>query len=297
MIVLVGPTGVGKTKLSIDLAKHYSTDIISGDSVQVYQGLDIGSAKITKSEMDGVKHHMIDVLKPTEAFSVAVFQKMVRALINEQIASSKIPFIVGGTGLYIKGVLYDYNFTDSLRDEELLKQYNNYSNIELHKVLSERDFEQSLKIHPNNRKRVLQAISRANTNQMSDNNNKDQKMYDFLIIGLTMNRELLYERINKRVDLMIKNGLVEEVKGLYDKGINNYSVSAIGYKELYEYFNNEISYEGAIAKIKKNTRNFAKRQLTFFNNQFNINWIDVEGKTEVEIFNEATNLINEYLGE
>jgi len=295
MIVLVGPTGVGKTKLSIEIAKHYNTEIISGDSVQVYQGLDIGSAKITKKEMSGVKHHMIDVLKPTESFSVAVFQKMVRALINEQIANLKLPFIVGGTGLYIKGVLYDYNFSDSLRDEEILKPYLEYSNNDLHEVLKERDFEQSLKIHPNNRKRVLQAISRSFTNQMSTNTNKDQKVYDFLIIGLRMNRDLLYERINKRVDLMLENGLVEEVKGLFDQGINSYSVSAIGYKELYEYFNNEISYEGAVAKIKKNTRNFAKRQLTFFNNQFNINWIDVEDKTELDIFKEAKNLIDDYL--
>jgi len=295
MIVLVGPTGVGKTKLSIEIAKHYNTEIISGDSVQVYQGLDIGSAKITKKEMSGVKHHMIDVLKPTESFSVAVFQKMVRALINEQIANLKLPFIVGGTGLYIKGVLYDYNFSDSLRDEEILKPYLEYSNNDLHEVLKERDFEQSLKIHPNNRKRVLQAISRSFTNQMSTNTNKDQKVYDFLIIGLRMDRDLLYERINKRVDLMLENGLVDEVKGLFDQGINSYSVSAIGYKELYEYFNNEISYEGAVAKIKKNTRNFAKRQLTFFNNQFNINWIDVEDKTELDIFKEAKNLIDDYL--
>lgn len=274
--VIVGPTGIGKTKLSIALAKHFNTEIISGDSVQVYKELNIGSAKVTEKETEGIKHHLIDILEPTEDFSVALFQKLVRGKIKEFENQGLDPLIVGGTGLYIKSVLYNYNFEDTKRDHSLEEKYQNLSNEELHKILEEKDYSSSIKIHQNNRKRVLQAISRSDSNKVSDNTQKDQKVYDFKIIGLTLERELLYERINKRVDKMIKKGLIKEVKKLYDKGIKGNSVSAIGYKELYAYFDKKTSLDEAIEKIKQKSRNLAKKQFTFFNNQFDIDWIEVD---------------------
>ena len=276
IIVIIGPTGIGKTKLSLALANHYNTEIISGDSVQVYKGLNIGSAKIKESEMNGIKHHLIDILEPTEDFSVALFQRIVREKIKDFEGRGINPLIVGGTGLYIKSVLYDYNFSNSSRDKSLDELYKDLSNEELHNILKEKDYESSLNIHMNNRKRVLQAISRSKDNKVSDNKNKDIALYDFKIIGLTLNREELYEIINNRVDLMIKEGLIKEVKDLYDKGIKSNSVSAIGYKELYTHFDGEYTLEEAIDKIKQHSRNLAKKQLTFFNNQFDVNWINVD---------------------
>ena len=275
MIVIVGPTGIGKTKLSIALAKRYNTEIISGDSVQVYKELNIGSAKVTEQEKEDITHHLIDLYEPTEDFSVAIYQKLVRNKIQDFQSRNLIPLIVGGTGLYIKSVLYDYNFSDSRRDPFIEEQYSGYSNKELHDVLVKKDFVSSQKIHLNNRKRVLQAISRSDSNKVSENQNKDVKMYDFTLIGLTMEREKLYELINTRVEKMLKDGLLEEVKALYEKGIRSNSVTAIVYKELYKYLDNEWTLEEAINKIKQHSRNLAKKQFTFFSNQFDCNWITV----------------------
>ena len=291
MIVLVGPTGIGKTKLSIMLAKHYNTEIISGDSVQVYKKLDIGSAKVTKEETQGIKHHLIDIFEPTEDFSVALYQKLVRNKIDEFNSKNQIPLIVGGTGLYIKSVLYDYNFDETKRDQSLEEEYKDLNNEELHSILKEKDEESSIKIHPNNRKRVLQAISRSSSNKVSDNTNKDNKVYDFTLIGLTLEREQLYEIINKRVDIMLKNGLIEEVKSLYDANIQSNSVQAIGYKELYTYFDNNCTLEEAVNKIKQKSRNLAKKQFTFFNNQFDCNWVDVDLNNFDNTFKKVINII------
>jgi len=284
--VIVGPTGIGKTKLSIALAKHFNTEIISGDSVQVYKELNIGSAKITKDEMDGVPHHLIDILEPTEDFSVALFQKLVREKINTLQQNNLIPIIAGGTGLYIKSVLYDYNFSNTKRDYDLESKYKDLTNEELHSILIKKDLEASNQIHPNNRKRILQAITRSSDNKVSENKNKDIPVYDFKIIGLTLERSKLYELINKRVDQMVEEGLVQEVKSLFDKKITGNSVSAIGYKELYQYFNNEVTLDEAIDKIKQKSRNLAKKQFTFFNNQFDITWITTD-------FNNFDNTIKE----
>ncbi|KFZ27125.1 MAG: tRNA dimethylallyltransferase [Candidatus Izimaplasma bacterium HR2] len=292
IIVIIGPTGIGKTKLSLALAKHYNTEIISGDSVQVYKGLNIGSAKIKESEMDGIKHHLIDILEPTEDFSVALFQRIVREKIKDFEDREINPLIVGGTGLYIKSVLYDYNFSNSSRDKSLDEFYKELSNEELHNILKEKDYESSLNIHMNNRKRVLQAISRSKDNKVSDNKNKDIALYDFKIIGLTLNREELYEIINNRVDLMIEEGLIKEVKDLYDKGIKSNSVSAIGYKELYTHFDGEYTLEEAIDKIKQHSRNLAKKQLTFFNNQFDVNWINVDLDNFGNTIKKALNILD-----
>jgi len=276
IIVIVGPTGIGKTKLSIALAKKYNTEIISGDSVQVYKGLDIGSAKIKENEKQGIKHHLLDILEPHEDFSVAIFQKMVREKVDELETKGLMPLIVGGTGLYIKSVLYDYNFENSARDHSLDIIYQDYSNEELHKVLIEKDYESSLLIHPNNRKRVMQAISRSSINKVSKNKNKDIPLYDFIVIGLTMEREKLYRLIDKRVDKMVRQGLLEEVRGLANKGIKSNSITSIGYKELYKYLSGEYEFDFAVDKIKQHSRNLAKKQYTFFNNQFDVNWINVD---------------------
>lgn len=297
IVVIVGPTGVGKTALSIALAKYYETEIISGDSVQVYKDLNIGSAKITKKEMDGIAHHMIDVLEPSEDFSVAIYQKMVREKIDTFKARNLLPLMVGGTGLYIKSVLYDYNFDDTKRDHEFEDKLRDVDNQSLHQQLQEKDPKSAEKIHPNNRKRVLQALRRADTHKVSSETSKDEKVYDFIMIGLRMDRELLYERINARVDKMIENGLVEEVRALYDDDIHSTAVQAIGYKELYEYFDGEVSLEEAIKNIKTKSRQFAKRQFTFFHNQFDVHWINVDVDDFDETIEDAKHYINKTLGD
>ena len=245
-----------------------------------------------KNKMEGIKHHLIDILEPTEDFSVALFQRIVREKIKDLSDKGMIPLIVGGTGLYIKSVLYDYNFSETSRDKSLDKLYQDLSNEEVHNILKEKDYEASLNIHMNNRKRVLQAISRSKDNKVSENKNKDIPIYDFKIIGLTLERELLYEIINDRVDLMIKDGLVEEVKSLYDKGVKSNSVSAIGYKELYTYFDGDYELEEAISKIKQHSRNLAKKQLTFFNNQFDVNWINVDVNNFDNTIEEALKILD-----
>lgn len=291
MIVIVGPTGIGKTKLSIALAKRYNTEIISGDSVQVYKELNIGSAKVTKQEMEEIPHHLIDLYDPTEDFSVAIYQKLVRSKIQDFKDQGLIPLIVGGTGLYIKSVLYDYNFSNSKRDPLIEDKYKALSNHDLHEVLVKQDVVSSHKIHMNNRKRVLQAISRSDSNKVSDNQNKDVKLYDFTLIGLTMEREKLYELINARVEKMLKDGLMDEVKRLYDNGIHTNSVSAIGYKELYKYFDGEWTLEESIEKIKQHSRNLAKKQITFFSNQFDCNWVTVNVNDFDQTILEVANII------
>ncbi len=287
--VIIGPTSIGKTKLSIELAKHLNTEIISGDSVQVYKDLNIGSAKVTKEEMQGVTHHLIDLLNVEEEFSVALYQKLVREKIREFEMNNKIPLIVGGTGLYIKSVLYDYNFDGSFRNKEQESLLEKLSNDELFSILQEKDYDSSLTIHKNNRKRVIQAIIRATSNKMSNNKNKDVKLYNFKIIGLTIDRETLYQRINKRVDVMMKNGLLDEVKSLYDKGLRRKELPYIGYQEFIPYFDNEISLEEAVELVKRNSRRLAKKQYTFFNNQFDVNWVTVNlddfNKTVQEVIN------------
>lgn len=273
VIAIVGPTAVGKTKISIELAKAFNLEIISGDSVAVYRGLDIGSAKPTKSEMQGVVHHLIDIMDPTEQYDVSLFQKMARSVIEKNGCA----IICGGTGLYIKSAICDYDFSSPERDEEFLKQFESYSNEELYKYLLKLDdtIDQD-KLHMNNRKRVLRAIEVKLKTEKSihSNNQKDKEVYNAYIAYLNMSdREKLYDRINKRVDQMIEDGLVQEVKGLYDKGIYPH---AIGYKEFIPYFNNEISLETAISDIKQNSRHLAKRQMTWFRNQLDTHFYDVD---------------------
>ena len=268
IIVIIGPPGVGKTKLSISLAKKLDAYILNGDSMQVYKSLDIGTAKIKENEKMGVKHFLFDIVEPTEDFNIYEYQKLGRELLDKFIKENRNVIIVGGSGLYIKSLLYDYRF----QEEEKLNDYDDLTNEEiLEKIKKVHD----TNIHVNNRKRLVREL-----NKIENNNNIKsdifKKMYDFDVIGLTTDRDLLYKIVDDRVDMMVQEGLVAEVKKLYDKNIRSKSImTGIGYKELYDYFDKKVSYEEAINNIKKNTRHFIKRQYTFFNRQMDVNWIKV----------------------
>ena len=262
VIVVVGPTAVGKTKISIELAKHFNCEIISGDSVAVYKRLDIGSAKPTVSEMQGVTHHLIDARNPLDQYSVCDFQKDARSIIDK----NELSLICGGTGLYIQSVLFNYEFNAKNRDFDFEKKYANYSNNELYELLISKDPNiDKNKLHPNNRQRVLRALEVLEELDTSIHsfNKKNEKMYDYYICYLSMPREKLYERINERVDIMIKDGLEKEVKALYDDGSYR---DAIGDQEFIPYFEGLIELDSVIEEIKKNTRHLAKRQETWFRN-------------------------------
>ncbi|MBO1625057.1 MULTISPECIES: tRNA (adenosine(37)-N6)-dimethylallyltransferase MiaA [Bacillus] len=291
--VIIGPTAVGKTKLSIDLAKALNGEIISGDSMQIYRKMDIGTAKVTTEEMEGIPHYMIDIRNPEDSFSVAEFQELVRGHIREITERGKLPIIVGGTGLYIQSVLYDYQFTDEAGDlvyREKLEKLAIENGVEyIHKKLQEVDPESANRIHANNVRRVIRALEIFHTTgqKMSDQLEKQENelLYDVSLIGLTMNREMLYDRINLRVDLMVEQGLVQEVNALYENGVRDcQSIQAIGYKELYNYFEGHVSLEEAIMQLKTNSRRYAKRQLTWFRNKMDVTWFDVtDGEKTTEI--------------
>ena len=292
VLVVVGPTAVGKTKIAIELAKHYNFEIISGDSVSIYKRLDIGSAKPTKEEMDGVKHYLIDVREPEEEYSVKDFQEEARRIID---SSEDIKIISGGTGLYIESVLYNYEFNASKRDFDYEDKYKDFSNDELYSLLLEKDPNIDRdKIHPNNRKRVLRAleVNQELNQSIHSFNKKDEKMYDYFIVYLSMEREKLYERIEKRVDIMIDDGLINEVKSLYD---DNIFPHAIGYKELVPYFDGLITLETAITDIKKNTRHLAKRQETWFRNQMDTHFYDVSKESHEKLLENIISDIDGWL--
>ena len=271
VVVICGPTAVGKTDLSISLAKTFHAEVISGDSVQVYKGMDIGSAKITESEKKGIKHHLIDIMSPNEPFDVATFQRLVR----EKIDLIDVPFIVGGTGLYIKAALYDYEFDAPKRDFTLEASLAHLSNDELFDMLKEKDFEATKLLHPNNRRRVLRALQIADDKKRSSLVKKDVPLYDALILYLTMDRDKLYERINQRVDIMVSQGFLEEVETLRLDGIKP---NILGYRELNAYLDQLMTKEDAISLIKQKTRHLAKRQETWFRHQMDAKIITVEDK-------------------
>ena len=279
IIVIVGPTGVGKTKLSIELAKKLDAEIINGDSVSIYKDLDIGSAKPTKEEREGIPHHLIDIRDVEEEYSVYQYQKDVRKLIDEINSRNKRIIIVGGTGLYIKAALYDYQFTDGTT-------YNDYNDLENEEILEKiKSYNVSLP-DLNNRKRLVRLLNKLENNE-EITNNKDKLLYPIKVIGLTTDRDILYDRINKRVNIMIENGLLDEINSLKDKYLNSRILNTgIGYKEFYEYLYSDKSLDLVIEEIKKNSRRFAKRQYTFFNNQFDTTWFDVD-------FNNFDNTIKE----
>lgn len=287
IIVIVGPTGVGKTKLSIELAKKYNGEIINADSMQVYKGLDIGTAKVTEDEKEGIPHHLFDICEVEEMYTVYDYQKDLRAKITELEKKNKNIIIVGGTGLYIKAGLYDYQF----KQEGIQEEYSDLSNEDiLNKI---KKYDPDCAIHINNRKRLVRLLNKYEQDLITEING-NKPLYSFIMIGLTTDRETLYDKINKRVDKMIKDGLLEEVKTFYNNQINSKAIqTGIGYKELYEYFANKCTLEEAIDKIKTNSRRYAKRQYTFFKNQFPnaIHWLETNYKDFNQTVEEAIKYI------
>ncbi len=287
LIVLTGPTAVGKTKLSIALAKEIGGEILSADSMQVYRYMDIGSAKITPKEMEGVKHYLIDVLNPWDEFNVVVFQKMCKEAMEEIWQNGHIPILTGGTGFYIQAVLYDIDFAENDEDDSYRKTLEETAlekgNLYLHDMLKEVDARAADEIHPNNVKRVIRALEFASKtgDRISEHNavmRQKESPYNFSYFVLNDVREKLYERINQRVDEMMENGLVPEVKKLQEMGCNKEMVSmqGLGYKEILEYLDGETTLEEAVYKIKRDTRHFAKRQLTWFRREKEVTWINKE---------------------
>ena len=290
IICIVGPTGVGKTKLSIELAKKINGEIINADSTQVYKGMDIATAKVTEEEKEGIPHHLFDIKEINEDYTVYDYQKDCRLKIEEIKKRGNTPIIVGGTGLYIKAALYDYKFEEEYKS---ILEYNNYSNEELYnKLLS---IDPNTDIHKNNRKRVIRALNYydQNNDAISNKEKTNELLYDVLFIGLTTDREILYDRINKRVDIMLENGLIEEALNIYNTNIRSKAVlTPIGYKELFEYFDNKTTKEEAIELIKQRSRKYAKRQYTWNKHQFNVNWFDVDFNNFNKTVNEVLNFIN-----
>lgn len=279
IIVITGPTGVGKTKLSVSLAKKINGEIINADSMQVYRGLDIGTAKITEPEKEMVPHYLFDICDVHKNYTIYNYQKDARSMINKIKRKRKTPILVGGSGLYIKAALYDYK----LVNEKFHSEFNELSNEEL---LAEIKKSHDTDIHVNNRKRLVRELNKIKNNSINISN-INEPIYEIVVIGLTTNRDRLYKIIDNRVDKMLKCGLIKEVKTLYDNGINSKAIqTGIGYKELYEYFKGNITLQEAIDLIKKNSRNYAKRQYTFFNNQMAVKWFDVD-------FDNFDNTVNE----
>ena len=293
VIAVVGPTAVGKSKLGVEIAKKFSGEVISGDSMQIYRSMDIGTAKVSDEEMDGVVHHMIDVKDPGEDFSVAEFQSTVQRLIKEVHARGKLPVLVGGTGLYIQATLYDFQFSKEKKDAQVIERLESeaatYGMDAMYNRLKSQDPKQAERIHPNNHRRVLRALEVYETSGkgMSDHQKEQPKESPFrpVLIGLEMDRELLYHRINQRVDQMMAEGLLAEVKFLYDQGFENrQSMKAIGYKEFIPYFKGEYSLDRAVELLKRNSRRYAKRQYTYFRNKMDVDWYEVTEKNYREKF-------------
>lgn len=280
IIVITGPTGVGKTKLSVALAKHFNGEVLNADSMQVYKDLNIGTAKISDEEKENIPHHLFDIKDVEEDYSVYDYQRDGR-LVLSNMSEDKMPIVVGGTGLYIKALLYDYSFYNNEEKYDL----SHLTNQELYDELKKYDANHD--VHINNRKRLERRLNVALNNPDVERKGNDL-LYDVLFVGLTTDREMLYEIIDRRVDKMIAEGLIDEVKAIYEKDIRSKAImTGIGYKELYEYFDGDLTLEKAIDLIKQNSRHYAKRQYTWFNHQMNIKWFDVNlknfEKTEEEV--------------
>lgn len=281
VIVIAGPTAVGKSKFSVDIAKQYNGEIISGDSMQVYKEMTIGTAKVTAEEMEGIPHHLIDIMSYRDEYNVKEFQKRARDCIQDIINRGKLPIICGGTGLYIKACLYDYEFLDQTKDEKFTNFLISCTNSQLYAMLQLIDKDATKNIHQHNRQRLIRAIEMAHFGKRKSDIVKEQThelIYDAYMIGLTLDREELYERINQRVDMMMDYGLLDEIKGILksEEDWQRTSLQGIGYKEWKGYFHDEETLERTIENIKKNSRNFAKRQFTWFRNQLPMHWYDVK---------------------
>lgn len=294
ILILSGPTGIGKTAISLKLAKELNGEIISSDSMQIYKYMDVGSAKISKEEMQGIPHHLINVVEPNEEFSVAKFKTLAEEAIEDICKREKYPIIVGGTGLYINSLIFNYSFTGTYKDNDYRKSLEALANEKgkefVHDLLKDRDVDSYNKLYPNDLKRVIRALEVYKLSGKTIGElNKEQDIYDvpynIHYYVLNMDRDKLYERINKRVDEMISSGLIEEVINLKEKGYNSnmQSMKGIGYKEILYYLDNKISLEEAINMIKQGSRNYAKRQLTWFRKDNRTKWINKDNLTEDEI--------------
>lgn len=294
VIVIVGPTGVGKTKLSIELAKRFNGEVINADSTQVYKELDIATAKVREDEKENIIHHLIDIKTIEENYTVYQYQQDSRNVIDKLLSDNKTPIIVGGTGLYIKASLYDYKFNE----EGSYLTFDEFDTVELYNKLITVD--PNTTIHQNNRKRIIRALNYYNHNKsaLSEKEKTSKILYDAIFIGLTTDRRKLYEKINERVYKMIDDGLLLEAKRIFDRNILSKAVmTPIGYKELFPYFKGESTLEDCIELIQKRSRNYAKRQYTWFNNQMDIKWFDVDygnfNNTVLQIINYIDNEKNE----
>lgn len=304
ILAVVGPTASGKTSLSVALAKRFNAEIVSCDSMQVYKRMNIGTAKPTAEEMDGVPHHLFDIAEPDEVYSCAEYVKDAKAAIEEIAARGKLPILCGGTGLYLDSLLRGGSFevTDTLPEyrAELELLAESKGNEEVHKLLADVDPESAVAIHPNNLKRVIRALEIYKTSgvpksELDRRSRENESDYDALVIGLRYeDREVLYERIDRRVDMMLSEGLEREVRELLADGVferSGTATQAIGYKELLGYLRGETSYDAAVADLKQATRRYAKRQLTWFSNHSNVQWIDIKKENNFEyIINIASNL-------
>lgn len=304
LIILTGPTAVGKTELSIALAKSIGGEIISADSMQVYKYMDIGTAKIRSEEMDGVPHHLIDILEPDVAFNVAMFKDLAKSSVEDVYSRGRIPILVGGTGFYIQALLYDIDFSEEDSDSSIRKELETLVEIKgaafLHEKLREVDPESAEQIHANNVKRVIRALEyyQLHGEKISTHNETErhkESPYDFLYFVLTHDRQVLYERIEKRIDQMIDHGLISEVDNLLKKGYDSSLVSmqGLGYKELIPYLQKKCTLDEAIYVLKRDTRHFAKRQLTWFRRERNVRWLDKSlVSSDEEILKEILNTID-----
>lgn len=301
LIIIAGPTGVGKTELSIMLAQKLNGEIISCDSMQIYKHMDIGSAKISKEEMNGIPHHMIDIVSPDEEYSVSEYMNSVKEIIDDISSRGKMPILVGGTGLYVNSIICNMNFTESKKDEDYRRYLNDlaetHGNQHIHEILKECDIKSYNNIHYNNRKRVIRALEvyKLTGKPFSEYSSGDEYYeceYDLFYYVLNMSRERLYDRINRRVDIMMEKGLVEEVKNLKDMGMTSdmQSMKGIGYKEILYYLDNKISLNEAVEMIKQGSRNYAKRQITWFKKDPRAEFIDKDKyKDDKEILDKVLN--------
>ncbi|MCI8588236.1 MAG: tRNA (adenosine(37)-N6)-dimethylallyltransferase MiaA [Bacilli bacterium] len=284
--VIVGPTGVGKTKLSVELAKKLNAEIVNADSMQVYKDLNIGTAKVREEEKDKIPHHLFDIVDVEELYTVYNYQKDARKKIEEISSRGKNVILVGGTGLYIRACLYDYQFNEENNEQETFDSYTNEELVQELQKYTKEDLP-----HINNRKRLVRLLNRYKNGESTIKQNS-QPLYDFQIIGLTTDRKTLYKKIDERVDQMIEEGLLEEVKNFYDRKIYSKAITTgIGYKELYQYFDGNCSKEEAIEEIKKNSRHYAKRQYTFFKHQFSVKWIETNYENFQETVDTACNIL------
>lgn len=307
VIILTGPTAVGKTELSIKLAKEIGGEIISADSMQVYRNMDIGSAKISNEEMDGVKHHLLDILDPSEEFNVVIFQKAAKAAMEDIFSRGKIPIFTGGTGFYIQAVIYDIDFTENNDDDNSIRQhYEKIAREEgsayLHHLLQEKDAEAARQIHENNSKRIIRALEYFDlTGERISEHNEVQSQktspYDVYYFVLTDDREKIYQRINDRVDAMFDAGLIQEVQKLLDAGCKRHftSMQGLGYKEVIDYLAGDLTLEEAKEKIKRDTRHFAKRQLTWFRREKDVIWLEknIPGQTSEDLVKKILTMTGE----